>query len=30
LSLLKDLKQPAAYLDRLVVKSAGRLFFLRT
>jgi two-component system LytT family response regulator len=29
LSLLKDLKQPAAYLDRLVVKSAGRLFFLR-
>ena len=30
LSLLKDLKAPAAYLERLVVKSAGRLFFLRT
>ena len=30
LSLLRDLKQPVGYLDRLVVKSAGRLFFLRT
>jgi two-component system LytT family response regulator len=30
LSLLKDLKQPPGYLDRMVVKSAGRLFFLRT
>jgi len=30
LSLLQDLKAPPGYLERLVVKSAGRLFFLRT
>ena len=30
LSLLQDLKAPAGHLERLVVKSAGRLFFLRT
>jgi two-component system LytT family response regulator len=30
LSLLKDLKPPPGHLERLVVKSAGRLFFLRT
>jgi two-component system LytT family response regulator len=30
LSLLRDLKAPPGYLERLVVKSAGRLFFLRT
>lgn len=30
LALLQDLKAPPGYLERLVVKSAGRLFFLRT
>jgi two-component system, LytTR family, response regulator len=30
LSLLQDLKAPPGHLERLVVKSAGRLFFLRT
>jgi len=30
LALLQDLKAPHGYLERLVVKSAGRLFFLRT
>ena len=30
LSLLQDLKAPLGHLERLVVKSAGRLFFLRT
>jgi two-component system, LytTR family, response regulator len=30
LSLLQDLKPQPGYLERLVVKSAGRLFFLRT
>jgi two-component system, LytTR family, response regulator len=30
LSLLQDLKTVPGYLERLVVKSAGRLFFLRT
>jgi two-component system LytT family response regulator len=30
LSLLHELKAPQGYLERLVVKSAGRLFFLRT
>jgi two-component system LytT family response regulator len=30
LSLLQDLKAPSPHLERLVVKSAGRLFFLRT
>jgi two-component system LytT family response regulator len=29
LSLLKDLRSPQGYVDRLVVKSAGRIFFLR-
>jgi two-component system, LytTR family, response regulator len=30
ISLLQDLKAPQGYMERLVVKSAGRLFFLRT
>ena len=30
LSLLQELKAPPGYMERLVVKSAGRLFFLRT
>lgn len=30
LSLLQELKAPQGYIERLVVKSAGRLFFLRT
>ena len=30
LSLLQELKAPQGYMERLVVKSAGRLFFLRT
>jgi two-component system LytT family response regulator len=30
LALLKDLKPEAQYLERVVVKSSGRLFFLRT
>ncbi len=30
LALLQDLRAPHGYLERLVVKSAGRLFFLRT
>jgi two-component system LytT family response regulator len=30
LSLLQGLKAPPGYIERLVVKSAGRLFFLRT
>jgi two-component system LytT family response regulator len=30
LALLQDLKVPQGYLERLVVKSSGRLFFLRT
>jgi two-component system LytT family response regulator len=30
LSLLQDLKTPSPHLERLVVKTAGRLFFLRT
>jgi two-component system LytT family response regulator len=30
LALLADLKSPPSYLERLVVKSSGRLFFLRT
>jgi two-component system LytT family response regulator len=30
LSLLQDLRAPQGYMERLVVKSAGRLFFLRT
>jgi two-component system LytT family response regulator len=30
LSLLQELKAPHGYIERLVVKSAGRLFFLRT
>jgi two-component system LytT family response regulator len=30
LHLLQELKAPQGYMERLVVKSAGRLFFLRT